>query len=100
AEAFAGGGLLRELDNLDGPFAGQALEQQVRQAESHAQSLGQGPLAQGTALTDGSEDLEIALGLSLHARWSGGTASVHQLNVQYLNMRLAGLSSKTSAPPS
>src|SRR5437867_11611384 len=65
-EALARRRLLRELDDLDGPLAGQALEQQVGQAERHPQTLGEHPLAQGPALTDGGEDLEVALGVAFH----------------------------------
>src|SRR5262249_12511297 len=42
--------LLRELDDLDGSLAGQALEQQVGQTERDAQTLGERSLAQGAAL--------------------------------------------------
>jgi hypothetical protein len=46
----------------------QALEQQVGEAQRHAQTLGERPLAQGTAFTDGGEDLEVALGVALHGQ--------------------------------
>src|SRR6266508_4137052 len=43
-EALARRGLLRKLDDLDGPLPGQALEQQVGQAERHTKTLGERPL--------------------------------------------------------
>src|SRR5262249_58311934 len=91
----SGGLLLRKLDDLDRPLAGQALKQEVRQAESPSQALRQRPLAQRPALTDGRQDLEIALGLPLDIRRSG-TVVVHLLNVQYLNTPGPGLSRKTT----
>src|SRR5262249_3291038 len=65
-EALSRRRLLRELDDLDRSFAGQALEQQVGQTERDAQTLGERSLAQGAALTDGGEDLEVALRVALH----------------------------------
>src|SRR5712692_7278161 len=70
-EALARCGLLRELYDLDGPLPGQALEQQVGQAERHAKTLGERPLAQGAALADGGEDLEVALGVAFHGQAAG-----------------------------
>src|SRR5262249_32662945 len=96
-EALPGGRLLRNLDDLDRPFAGQALEQQVRQSEGHPQSLRQRPLTQGSTLPDGRQNLEVALGLPLDAGRSG-TVVVHGLNVQYLNTPGARVSRKRDRP--
>src|SRR3990172_2315539 len=66
AQALASGRPAREVDDLDIALLGEALEVEIREAEGHAQALGQVALGQGPALADGRKDLEVALDLSLH----------------------------------